>query len=102
MEQIFTDYQKISFRGTLVDKAEFHRRKYRHQSFSTFKVLVNDRGGNSITIPVIAYGQSATTAAMKFRAELRIMVVGEFDLDPVGKLIVRSKFFRYGRLVDEP
>lgn len=95
------DYQKITLRGTIAERAKWHRRRYRSQSFTTFKVTIKNKKGKLITIPVITYGRSAVNAAMNFRAGLRIMVFGEIDLDPTGDLIVVSKFFRFGRLADE-
>ncbi|MEN8098398.1 MAG: CoB--CoM heterodisulfide reductase iron-sulfur subunit A family protein [Chloroflexota bacterium] len=38
------DYQKITLRGTISEKAKWHRRRYRSQSFTTFKVKINNIG----------------------------------------------------------
>ena len=95
------DYQKISMRGTISEKAKWHRGKYRSQSFTTFKVKVKTSQGISTTFPIVAYGNAAVSAGMKFRVGLRIMIVGEIKLDHTRNLVVVPKYWRYGRLADE-
>jgi len=95
-----TDYQKITLRGTISERAVFHRRLFQSESFTTFKVKVNTSQG-STTFPIIAYGQAAVSAGTRFRVGLRIMIVGEIRLNGSGKAAVIPKFWRYGRLADE-